>query len=683
MYKDWLKEVAAEPESLLTIMVSRMQWIITIFDLPRLTNMMFKQLSKTFVPLAVLFLFTAGADLIGQQHSVDIPTMKEEALTRFKQGDYRQALAGYQALLALDAGNPMYSYYTGRCLVELNEEIDEAIELLYGASKRNAPEDAVFYLGRAYHLNYNFRDALRYYESFESVASRQERKALQVEHLIHTCRSATEITSTYNPYELMNVTFLDLSDSLQYSQVKMKGGDLGLKPDAYFSHDEDRMALTSLMFRPKNPVRGEYIYYSGYGRGGKDGAQIFRVRKGSGKSWGDPQEVSFLNTPGNEILPYFDPIEKDLYFASDGRYGVGAYDLYKSHYDPERDQWTEPINLGFPVNSVADEYLLLPGSDLGMVLFFSNRQGTDSTITVYRVHLVEPKKKTDQHNPQQLREIAQLGGVVEEILAGLETPPQAVAPERNTAVPEEENVPLPAYQPTLATALRHQAVSDSLKDLAGDARIKVRESEDPNDRWVWQKQIMVWEKRARDEEALADQLYAKMDQERSANAEGNAVNPPESIEVDRVVDGLTVYRYTNKDPGAAEEITKTGPRSPENLVTPVPPRINDFAIQRESPYNDANPIPMDESLPTGAFYRIQLGAFGYAIDPSTFGGISPITGENLKERGLVKYYAGKFSRYEDASSALPRIHSSGFEDAFIVAWYNGIQVSTQKAKQLE
>lgn len=683
MYKDWLKRAAVVPESLLTIKASRMPRIITIFDLPRLTYMMFKQLSKTFVPIAAMFLFFAGAELCGQQQSVDIPTVREEALANFNQGDYRHALAGYQSLLEADAGDPMYNYYTGRCLVELNEEIDEAIELLYGASKRNAPEDAVFYLGRAYHLNYNFQDALSYYQKFKSIASRQERKALQVEHLIETCRSATEITSSYNPYELMNVTFLDLSDSLQYSQVKMKGGDLGLKPDAYFSNDEDRTALTSLMFKPRNPVRGDYIYFSGYGKGGKNGAQIFRVRKGSGKSWGDPQEVSFLNSPGNEILPYFDPIEKDLYFASDGRYGVGAYDLYKSHYDPERDQWTEPINLGFPVNSVADEYLLLPGSDLGMVLFFSTRQGTDSAVTVYRVHLVEPKKKTDQNNPQQLREIAQLGGMAEEMLAQLETVPQTVARESGRSAPEEENRPLPAYQETLASALKHQAVSDSLKDLAGNARIKVRESEDPNDRWVWQKQIMVWEKRARDEEELADQLYAKMDRERSENAKGNALNPPESIEVDRVVDGLTVYRYTNRDPGVQEEKTKTGPRAKESPAAPVSPRINDFVILGESLYNEANPIPMDEALPPGTIYRIQLGAFGYAIDPSSFKGISPLTAENLEERGLVKYYAGKFSRYEDASTALPSIHSVGFEDAFIVAWYNGNQVSTQKAKQLE
>ena len=579
-------------------------------------------------------------------------------------------------MLELDKQDPLFSYYVGRCLVELNEDLDEAIELLYMASKQSINADAIFYLGRAYHLSYNFQDARSCYERYDGTASKQERKTQQVKHLIATCQSASDITSSYNPFEVMNVTFMDLSDSLQYSQVKMKGGELGRKPMGYFRGDEDREGLTTLMFRPKDPIRGDYQYFSGYSKNGKDEAQIFRVRKGSGKSWGDPQELSFLNTEGNEILPYYDPIENDLYFASDGRYGVGGYDLYRSHYDMERDQWTEPVNLGFPVNSVADEYLLLPGVDLGMVLFFSTRQGTDSTVSVYRVHLVEPKKETALNNNKQLREIAQLGGVAEEMRAGLEASSHPI----QMAHAETEAPPVPAYQETLALALNHQVVSDSLKDLASNARIKVRESDDPNDRWVWQKQIMVWEKRARDEEQMADQLYAQMEHERSMQSDRPAVNPPETIEVDREVGDLTVYRYTEPESGTKAE---SGTQSPAANPTPASARIMRFDILSQSPYSAVNPIPMDVALPPGAFYRIQLGVFADALEPDTYGGISPITGEYLKDRGLIKYYAGKFSRYDDASSALPRIHSQGYEDAFIVAWYNGTQVSTQKAKQLE
>jgi len=127
------------------------------------------------------------------------------------------------------------------------------------------------------------------------------------------------------------------------------------------------------------------------------------------------------------------------------------------------------------------------------------------------------------------------------------------------------------------------------------------------------------------------------------------------------------------------------PETPNTDVIKAPgsSQINWFEILSHSPYSTVNPIPMDVALPSGTFYRIQLGAFAYEVEPDVFGGITPIMGEHLKERGLVKYYAGKFSRYDDASSAIPRIHSMGYEDAFIVAWYNGNPLSTQKAKQLE
>jgi len=641
------------------------------------------RIPRTFIQAFAVLLWMGVVTLHGQQQAGDRNQMNDSALASFERGDYHSALAGFRTLLKSEGNNVIYKYYTGRCLVELNEGLDEAIELLYGSSKANGPQDAYFYLGKAYMRSYNFIEAVSCFEKYEMNASRQERKLLGVRELIETCRSAAEITMEYNPFEVMNVTFMDLSDSLQFSQVKMKGGDLVFKPDTYFQMDEDRTALTSLMFRPKEIIRGDYLYYSGYGKNGKNGAQIFRIRKGPGIYWSDPEEVSSLNSPGNEILPYFDPIENDIYFASDGRSGVGGYDLYKSHYDMDRDQWTDPVNLGFPVNSVMDEYLLLPGTDLGMVLFFTNRYNTDSTVAVYRLHLVEPKKKTENSDPKKLRAIAQLGGDVNEIFAGpvadQKVPPRQVQMNSgNSGISDDVNVS--KYQRTLSEALGHQVISDSLKDLAAGARIKVRGSDDPNDRWVWQQQIMVWEKKARDEEAMADQLYARMEKERSENSTGPSVNHPEAIEVDRVIDDLTVYRY--KTPGADTKEAFTATTSVVNKV-PDLSSADRFDILSHSPYSEVNPIPMDIVLPSGAYYRIQLGAYGNLVDPEIFRGITPITGEHVKEQGLVKYYAGKFTTYDQASSALPRIHTLGFEDAFIVAWYNGNPIPTNKAKQLE
>lgn len=684
--------------------------IITIFGGNRSINIMQRLILRSLIYSATVLLLSAGPKLYGQQTPTNTQLLHESSLASFENGDYRAALSGFRKLMDLESGQALHRYYAGRCLVEINEELDEAIELLYHASQKNVPHDVTFYLGMAYHRFYNFQEARKYYEKFNLSANRQEKKDYNIKHHIATTRSAGEITSAYNPFEVMNVTFLDLGDSLQYSQVKMKGGQLSRKPEVFITGEEDPSGLSSLMFILSNPVRGDYQYFSGYSKNGKEGTQLFRVRKSTGKSWSTPEEVLALNTEGNEILPYFDPIEDDLYFASDGYLGVGGFDLYRSHYDRERDQWSEPMNLGFPVNSAMDEYLLLPGTDLGMVLFFSSRQGTDSTVTVYRVHLSEPKKKTALNDEKMLRDIAQLGGVAEDILAeihSMERPQEVVRAESRseTLAPVVADAPVvaetserapgqgtihsesqSAYQFYLAEALTHQALSDSLKDLADDARRRVRESDDPNDRWVWQKQIMLWEKRAREEESMADYLYAKMESERAPQTSYPAVDPPETLRVDKVINNLTVYRFANQssevegEPGTRPSQTV---QSSEKADKPRQVPILRFDILAQSPYSASNPIPMDVVLPEGTFYRIQLGAFGNVVEPGEFGGISPITGERLKEKGLIKYYAGKFSRYGDASEALPRIQSLGYEDVFIVAWYNGVQVTTQKAKQLE
>ena len=445
------------------------------------------------------------------------------------------------------------------------------------------------------------------------------------------------------------------------------------------------------MFMPSRPLRGDYAFYSSPGKPGKEGLQLYRVKKGSGKSWGDPQELKSLNTEGDELLPYYDPIENDLYFASNGGSGVGGFDLFRAHYDPDRDEWTEAINLGFPINSVMDEYLLLPGSDLGMMMFFSNRQGTDSTLTVYRVHLVEPKLKTDANDTEMLKKVASLGDVADEILAEISAldEREKTIEEAHLSLQSDEGEPELVYTPVkivspgdpvpatrpqereyLAEALMHQAASDSLKDLATEARVRVRESDDPNDRWVWQKQIMVWEKRAHDEEAQADILYSKMEDKQIDPDPVPAVNTPEVVSAAVVSSSLV-----EGEPGTQPPLRL--------LSQDEGTYINRFDILGNSPYTESNPIPTDLPLPDGVFYRIQMGAFGKPVIPGVFNGISPITAETIKDRGLIKYYAGKFTKYDDASTALSKIRSLGYEDAFVSAWYNGEPISTQKAMQLE
>jgi len=107
----------------------------------------------------------------------------------------------------------------------------------------------------------------------------------------------------------------------------------------------------------------------------------------------------------------------------------------------------------------------------------------------------------------------------------------------------------------------------------------------------------------------------------------------------------------------------------------------DFVITDKPYYSDEKPIPIDEPLPSGVIYRIQIGAFSTPQKPSFFKGMAPIYG--YKTGNIIRYYIGNLTRYSDAEKALATVKQKGFKDAFIVAWLNGTRITTQRAQQLE
>ncbi|TXC81958.1 OmpA family protein [Luteibaculum oceani] len=88
---------------------------------------------------------------------------------------------------------------------------------------------------------------------------------------------------------------------------------------------------------------------------------------------------SKVNSPGDEITPFYDTETGTLYFSSNGFPNLGGFDIFKSEGNP-KDKFLPPVNIGFPLNSPADDlfYTLTKEHDEGF--FVSNRIGTNSTI---------------------------------------------------------------------------------------------------------------------------------------------------------------------------------------------------------------------------------------------------------------------------------------------------------------
>jgi outer membrane protein OmpA-like peptidoglycan-associated protein len=106
-------------------------------------------------------------------------------------------------------------------------------------------------------------------------------------------------------------------------------------------------------------------------------------------SWGAPVNLgSKINTPGKEESVFIHPDGKTLYFGSNGHIGMGGLDLYVSRMN-ENGEWGDPVNLGYPINTYADENSILVGPSGDVAYFASNRAGGLGGLDLYKFDLYE------------------------------------------------------------------------------------------------------------------------------------------------------------------------------------------------------------------------------------------------------------------------------------------------------
>ncbi|MCP4437489.1 MAG: OmpA family protein [Aureispira sp.] len=125
---------------------------------------------------------------------------------------------------------------------------------------------------------------------------------------------------------------------------------------------------------------GTMLFFSSDMPGGFGGMDLYVSYLEEGR-WSPPVNLGpSVNTEQNELFPF---IHEDgtLYFSSNGHTGLGGLDMYfaKENYGA----WTEPVNLGFPVNTSADDFGLILNTDKTHGYFASNREGGQGGDDLY------------------------------------------------------------------------------------------------------------------------------------------------------------------------------------------------------------------------------------------------------------------------------------------------------------
>jgi len=131
-----------------------------------------------------------------------------------------------------------------------------------------------------------------------------------------------------------------------------------------------------------NP-KGDELYFTRSSR--TYGTDIYMTKWFDGK-WTNPTALTNVNSKGNEMSPFIHPDGKTLYFASDGFPGMGGYDIFMCKRN-EKGEWSEPKNLGYPLNTTGDEICFSVSSDGKTGYISSIREGGFGGYDIYSFEL--------------------------------------------------------------------------------------------------------------------------------------------------------------------------------------------------------------------------------------------------------------------------------------------------------
>lgn len=154
-----------------------------------------------------------------------------------------------------------------------------------------------------------------------------------------------------------------------------------------------------------SPVNSEYwesqpclsadnrtLYFVSNRQGGFGGKDIWYCTRNDNGTWNGPFNLGpEINTSGNETSPFIHADNSTLYFCTDARVGMGGQDIFVTHN--VNGKWTEPKNLGYPINTRFDETRLAVPVFGSTAIIASNRDTAltgETSIDLYEISLPQP-----------------------------------------------------------------------------------------------------------------------------------------------------------------------------------------------------------------------------------------------------------------------------------------------------
>ena len=137
---------------------------------------------------------------------------------------------------------------------------------------------------------------------------------------------------------------------------------------------------------------GRHLLFASDRTGGLGGYDLWSAElDATGKPLSVQNLGPAINTSSDEEAPFFHPASGTLVFASNGRTGMGGFDLY--YAKGSLSKWETPVNFGYPVNDVKDDMYFFSRSKSEYILedaWFSSDRSAECCLELFSLHLAPP-----------------------------------------------------------------------------------------------------------------------------------------------------------------------------------------------------------------------------------------------------------------------------------------------------
>lgn len=445
--------------------------------------------SLTSISILLLVLLTS----IGTAQDKSFKDLYIEASDLLFKEEYGKALPVLLEMEKLDAQNYNTLTTIGYCYLQSSYEKSKAIGYFERVladyknlnpgyrvgdpKEKKAPVETIHWLGKAYHFNYQFDEALEKFNEYQDLLDPSNVEMLaEVKVDIRITRNAMAYKSHPVDVKLQKLDILNT----EYSEYRPKiNGD---ESEMYFTSrrpfnsnspvDEDGLYFEDIYYSVKNdgkwsaPARvngpinseshdaclylspdgqnmiiyrtslennneggiyqsqlsegrwsepklmiaevnseywetdanisadGNTLFYTSDKPGGQGGRDIWQMNRLPNGEWAKVQNLGYpVNSELDEEAPYLHPDGKTLYFSSKSHSTMGGFDVYSSTLN-EDGTWTEPVNLGYPINTTGDDVFYFPTNDGKKAYFSSFREGGKGQQDIYMIDIPSYDLKT-------------------------------------------------------------------------------------------------------------------------------------------------------------------------------------------------------------------------------------------------------------------------------------------------